>query len=163
MSISELERTHAWWRYLWPFRSRRTQLQTLALLAAEVCIMLAAVYALNPSPSLAPVLLAAPLILLSGAQFLLPARLVMATQDDACHAVTDLQARLLKLGYVRSEQPMPQGSFRYRHKYPRWLQWGEQDVELLVHGHELVLDGPMAVLYGLRAEMLLPDERNRKA
>lgn len=162
MTISELERTHAWWRCFWPFQSRRAQLQTLAVVAVEVAIMGAVLHALNPASSLMPVLLAAPLIIVSGAQLLLPARLIMTTHEEARHSLTDLHARLLKLGYVPSEQPMPQERFGYRHKFPRWLQWGEYDLELLMHGHELVLDGPMAILRGLRAEMLRPDDRSKQ-
>lgn len=33
VTISEVKRTHAWWRYFWPLQSRRALLSCLFLLA----------------------------------------------------------------------------------------------------------------------------------
>ncbi len=88
----------------------------------------------------------------------LPTRLTLTTRSEARHHLTDLQALLPRLGYVASDQPMVPGRFHYRSKMSRFWRWDEQDIELLVHEHELVLNGPITQLRLLRAR-LLPDSR----
>ena len=159
VTISQVKRTHAWWLYLWPFQSRRELLHTFALLAVGLPILAATFYLFDPTSSLVPVLIGSTTGgLLCGVYPLLPARLTLATRDEAGLALTDLQARLVRFGYVASEQPKVPGRFHYRSKMPRLWRWDEQDIELLVQGHELVLNGPVAMLALLRARLLLPDD-----
>lgn len=159
VTISAVERTHAWWRYLWPFQSRRALLQILAVMAVCLPIMAAViVYKGNPNALLYTLIGAAAGGLLGGVYPLLPARLTLTTRSEARHHLADLQGRLVKIGYVLSEQSMVPGRFHYcSGKTLKRLRWDEQNIELLVHEHELVLNGPVVVLRRLRYKMM-PDD-----
>lgn len=158
VTISKVKRTHAWWLYLWPFQSRRALLTTLALQAVVLPVM--GLFAFLASPhSLFPIVIcSAAGGLLGGLYPLLPATLTLATRGVTRPALTDLQARLARLGYVASDQQPRPGRFHYRSKRSRFWRWDEQDIELLVHDHELVLSGPVAILALLRARLLPPDD-----
>lgn len=158
VTISEVKRTHAWWRYLWPFQSRRELLSTTGLLAVGLSVVGGIIYLMNPDAVRGSLIAGALGGLCCGVYPLLPARLTLATRSEARHHLTDLQARLVKFGYVASDQPLVPGRFHYRSKMSRFWRWDEQDIELLVHDHELVLNGPVAVLGLLRARLLLPDD-----
>jgi hypothetical protein len=159
LTISEVRREHAWWRYFWPLQSRRALAQTLVVLTVLLSAMgWTVVHLLDPA-GLAPVLFCATTAyFLCGVYPLLPARLNLATRGEARHFVADVQARLIKIGYVVSDQPQVPGRFHYCSKLPRWLCWDEQEVELLVSEHELVLHGPITVLRLLRARLLPPED-----
>lgn len=157
--ISSVERTHPWWRYFWPFYSRRQLLVSIFLLVVGTATMGGLIYLLDPHAMGNAMIGAA----LGGGGWglypLLPARLTLSTRSDAGPHIPDIQARLTKLGYVESEQPQPPDRLLYRSKRPRFWRWDEQDIEVLVHNQELVLNGPVTVLCVLRARLLLPDDR----
>jgi hypothetical protein len=159
VTISKVKRTHAWWRYLWPFQSRRALLTTLVLNAVCLPIVAAFGYLIASQAVFQAVIFSAVCGLLCGLYPLLPATLTLAAPGSPRPALADLQARLIRLGYVASEQPPRPGRFHYRSKRSRFWRWDEQDIELLVHEHELVLSGPVAILALLRARLLLPDDR----
>jgi hypothetical protein len=159
VTISQVKRTHGMLMYLWPFQSRRELLSAIALLAVCLPIMGTIIYLLDPA-GLESVLIGAVVgSFLCGVYPLLPARLTLATRSEARHFTADLQARLIKFGYVASDQQPRPGRFHYRSKRSRFWRWDEQDIELLVHDHELVLNGPVIVLRFLRARLLLPADR----
>ena len=159
VTISVVKRTHAWWRYLWPFQTRRALLQILTVMAVCLPIVGALAYWGNPD-ALVITLIGAAVSGLYCLYPLLPARLILTTRSEARHHLADLQARLAKSGYVVSEQPRVPGRFHYYSgKTHRWFRWDEQNIELLVHEHELVLNGPVIVLRMLRTRLLLPDDR----
>jgi hypothetical protein len=158
VTISQVKRTHGMFMYLWPFQSCRELLSAMGLLAVCLPIMGTIVYLLDPA-ALEPVLIGAVIgSFCCGVYPLLPARLTLATRSEARHITSDLQARLIKLGYVASDQQPRPDRFHYRSKRSRFWRWDEQDIELLVHDHELVLNGPVAVLALLRARLLPPED-----
>ncbi|MDB5976417.1 MAG: hypothetical protein JWR07_3177 [Nevskia sp.] len=159
VTISQVQRTHAWWLYLWPFQSRRILWQSIILMGTCLPIMGVTVYLLDPA-GLWPVLLGGTTgYFLCVLYPLLAARLTLATRSEARHCVADLQARLLKFGYVAKEleAPLVPGRFVYQSKHEFWRR-DEQNVELLVREHNLVLNGPVAILRLLRTKLLLPDD-----
>jgi hypothetical protein len=158
LTISAVERTHAWWRYVLPFQTRRALLTILAVQA--VCLPCMALFAYLAAPHLMfQIVLGSAL---SGFTIALhpylPARLTLATRGEARHFACDLQALLAKLRYVESEQLERPGRFHYRSKRSRMLRWDEEDIELLVRDHELVLNGPIYILRHLRAKLLKPGD-----
>jgi hypothetical protein len=157
VTISQVKRTHAWWRYFQPFQSMRQLLYMGAVLAVGLALVGWFFYRMAPD-LLRGGLIAGSFGGLLWLYPLLPARLTLATRSEARHHLADLQARLVKFGYVASAQPQVAGRFHYRCKMPRWLCWDEQDIELLVHDHELVLNGPVTILRLLRARLLLPED-----
>jgi hypothetical protein len=159
VTISQVQRTHAWWLYFWPFQSTRALLSTLVILAVGLSIMGGFFYLMAPHALRGGLIASTVGSLLWGLYPLLPARLTLATRSEARHFTADLQARLLRFGYVASDQPPRPGRFHYRSKMSRFWRWDEQDIELLVHDHELVLNGPVTILHLLRARLLLPDDR----
>lgn len=158
VTISEVKRTHAWWLYLWPFQSRRALLRCLVILA--VCLPIMAVIVLRTNPYALPYVLICAALggIISVAYPLLPTRLTLATRSEARHHLADLQARLVKFGYVASDKPLMPGSFHYRSKHSEFWHLDEQVTELVVHEHELVLNGPVIIMRVLRAGLLLPDD-----
>jgi hypothetical protein len=159
VTISQVKRTHGWQRYFWPFQSRRALLHILAALATALPIVGGIVYLLD-SRAVFNSLIGGPFLALYWTVYaFLPARVTLATRSEARYFVTDLQAMLTKLGYVAGERPMMPGSLHYHAKCSRFWRWDEQDIELLVHEHELVLNGPVTVLRLLRARLLLPNDR----
>lgn len=158
VTISEVKRKHAWWLYLWPFQSRRELLSTFAILGVVLSVMGTFAYLTAPYALLNTLVGAAVGGVYLGVYGALPASLTLATRSEARHFLADLQAMLAKGGYVLSEQPIVPGRFHYRSKMPRLLRWDSQDIELLVHGNEFVLNGPITPLRLLRAK-LLPDSR----
>lgn len=159
VTISQVKRTHAWWRYFQPFQSLRELLSSIALLVGSQLVIGGIIYLLNPHAVRGSLIAAALCGFYCGVYTVLPARLTLVTRSEARHFVTDLQALLPALGYVASAQPMVPGRFHYCSKLPKWFRWDEQDIELLVHENELVLNGPIAPLRLLRARLLLPDDR----
>lgn len=158
VTISQVKRTHGVLMYFWPFQSRRELLHSIALLAVCLPIIGSIIYLLDPA-ALESVLIGAVVgSFCCGVYPLLPARLTLATRSEARHFTNELEARLVKLGYVTSDRPPRVGRFHYRSKRSRLWRWDEQDIEMLVEGHELVLNGPVAVLSQLRARLLLPDD-----
>lgn len=158
VTISQVQRTHGWQRYFWPFQSRRALLHILAALAVGLPIVGGIIYLLDPRAVFNSLIGGLFLALYWSVYAVLPARVTLATRSEALHFVTDLQAMLTKLGYVVSDPPMMAGSLHYHARCPRLLRWDEQNIELLVHDHELVLNGPVTVLRVLRARLLLPDD-----
>jgi hypothetical protein len=157
VTISKVERTHALWRYLWAFQSRRALLTILALNAVILPMVAGFGYLIGSQAVLQAVLFSAVCGLICGLYPLLPATLTLAAAGSPRSALVDLQARLIRLGYVASDQPPHPGRLHYRSKRSRFWRWDEQDVELLVHEHELVLNGPVAILAMLRARLLPPE------
>jgi hypothetical protein len=156
LTISQVERTHAWWRYLWPVQSRRALLTMLGVQA--VGLPLAAVFAHFAAPqAVVPLVICAALGGLYFGQYpYLPARVTMATHGEARHFIADVAIELTKLCYVESEQPRRPGSCHYRSKTSRFWRWDEQDIDVLVQDHALVLTGPVLVLAILRARLRPP-------
>jgi hypothetical protein len=166
VTISTVKRTHAWWLYLWPFQSKRALLTTLALNAACLPIMAGFGYLIASQAVFQAVIFAAVCGLLCSVYPLLPGTLSLVTPGSPRPALLDLQARLARLGYVASNQPPRPGRYHYRSKRSRFWRWDEQDIELLVHDHKLVLNGPVAILAMLRARLLPPEDfayLNKKA
>lgn len=158
VTISRVKRTHAWRLYLWPFQSWRALRSFLVWLTFALSIIGTIKYMFAPAGTL-QVLICAAIGGLVGAYGALPARLTLATRGEARHAFTDLQAQLVKLGYVASDQPGPSGNYYYRSKMPRWLICDSQDnLKLVVHDREIVLTGPIASLFLLRAKLLQSDD-----
>jgi hypothetical protein len=157
VTISNVQRTHDWWRYVQPFQSRQALLQILAVLV--VLLPIAGWIAYQLAPRLLPFGVGGALFGIYWAMYLyLPARLTLATRCEARYVVTDLQALLLKLGYVESGQPRVPGRFHYRSKQAPFWRWHEQEVELLVSGYELVVAGPVVVLNWMRIKLLAPKD-----
>lgn len=166
VTISQVERTHAWWRYFWPIQSRRALLSTLVVQGVGLPLM--GLFAYLAAPHVLPqiVIGAAACGLYFGLYPYLPARLTLVTRSEARHHLDDMQARLVQLRYVVSEQERRPGRFHYRSKRSRLWRWDEEDIELLVRDHELVLNGPIGMLAYLRAKLLAPEDfsyLNKKA
>jgi hypothetical protein len=157
LTISQVERTHAWWRYLWPIQTRRALLTTLTIHA--VCLPLAAVFLHFAAPqAVVPLVICGALGgLYFGLYPYLPARLTLATRGEARHFTADVAIELTRLRYVASEQPRRPGNCHYRSKTSRSWRWDEQDIDMLVQDHALVLNGPVFMLAVLRARLLPPE------
>lgn len=67
-------------------------------------------------------------------------------------ALAAIDARLRKRGYIHVASA--DGVHHYRGKLPRWLRWHEQDVRLAADAGGIRVDGPQAVLAGLRRFLL---------
>lgn len=159
VTVSQVQHTHAWRLYLWPFRPWRAVRASLIWLAFALSVIGAIKYLLAPENMLIVLIGAAVSGLLCGAYATLPARLALASRSEARHHLADLQALLAKNGLVASDQPVPPGSYLYRGKLPRWLVYDSQDnVKLVVRDHEIVLTGPIIVLHLLRAQLLKRDD-----
>jgi hypothetical protein len=158
MTISTFERTHAWWRYFWPFQSRRALLTILVVLAVGLPIVAGFSVLVGSNAVFQGVIFSALCGLYVGLYPYLPARLTFATRGEAQHFASDVQAQLVRLRYVASEQSPRAGRFHYRSKRPRLWRWDEEDMELLVHEHELVLSGPVGMLTLIRARLLPPED-----
>lgn len=159
VTVSQVQRTHAWRLYLWPFQSWRAVLHSIVWVAFALLGIGAIKYLLAPANMLIVLIGGAVGGLLSSAYAALPARLTLATRSEARHHLADLQALLVKFGCVASDQPVLPGSYLYRGKLPRWLICDSQDnVKLVVRDHEIVVTGPILILHLLRAQLLRRDD-----
>lgn len=157
VTISRVQRTHTWWRYFWPIQTWDELRSTLTVLAIGLPVVAVVKHLLAPTGMLSVLIGGAIGGILSIGYCALPARLTLTTRSEARHHLKDLQAMLLAQGYVTTDQPVLPGSYLYRSKLPRWLICDAHDnLKLVVRDHQIVLTGPIASLYLLRAR-LLPD------
>lgn len=158
VTLSRVERTHAWWAFLWPFQSWREVQFTIAMLTFGLLVMGVIFYQIDPE-GLGFALTCSAIGGFIGVYGALPARLTLATCSEARHHLADLQAWLAKCGYVTSDQSALPGNYHYRSKLPRWLICDAHDnLKLVVRDHEIVLTGPIAPLVLLRGILLRTED-----
>lgn len=158
VTISKVARSHAWWVYFMPFQCWREFRSTIVILALGLLVVGVIIYRVDPE-GLEQVLTCSAIGgVYVGVYGALPARLTLATRSEARHHFADLQARLVKGGYVASDEPVLPGSYHYRSKFPRWLSWDSQDIRLVVRDHEIVLTGPINPLRLLRVQLLRTED-----
>jgi hypothetical protein len=154
VTISMVKRTHAVLMYLWPFQSLRAVLHSVVVVTVGLSILELVMYLLAPKAMVAALIGWIIFYLVRFVYTLLPARLTLVSLGQARHVVSDVQDLLIMLGYVASEQPPMPGRFRFRSKHSPFWRWREQEVELLVSEHELVVTGPVTSLYWVRIRLL---------
>lgn len=159
VTVSQVEHTHAWRLYFWPFQTRRAVRSVLVWLACGLAIVAAIKYMLDPANMLIVLIGGAVGGIVCSAYAALPARLTLGTRSEARHHLSDLQSLLIKNGGVASGEQVLPGSYLYRSKLPRWLICDSQDsITLVVRDHEIILTGPILSLHLLRAQLLRRDD-----
>jgi hypothetical protein len=120
--LSPVERTHAWWAYLWPFQSRQDRAVMLSVLALGLLLCSVAVW-LWVAPQALPYTLTGGLIggLWLGPWRSLPAHMTITTRSEACQHLADVQKLLMKLGFVLSTRVTEPGHYHYVHPCPHVL------------------------------------------
>lgn len=157
-TLSPIQRTHAWWLYIWPFQSRRMLLITAVLLSAGSLLMTTILLWLDPGPL--PYALAGCIIggVYFGPYRALPAQMTITTRSDARHFVQDVKELVLSAGYIISDRATEAGRTHYcnklRDKLGGWLSWDESDIDLWLGPNEIELRGPIAAMEWLQARLI---------
>jgi hypothetical protein len=117
--LSPVERTHAWWLYLWPFQSRQERVLSLRIFAAVLLLWTLIIWLWFDHGAL-PYTLAGALI---GGVWLgpyrgLPAKMNITTRSEARHHLDDVQKLVRKIGFVPSGQETQPGHYHYVAKAP---------------------------------------------
>lgn len=117
--LSTVERAHAWWGYLWPFRTRKDLVVTLCIQAGG-SLAWTAVILLWLDPGALPWALGGGLI---GGTWLgpyrsLPAKMTITTRSAARHHLADVQKMVLKIGFVPSGKVTKPGHYHYGFNLP---------------------------------------------
>lgn len=155
ITVSKIERAHGRLMYWWPFQSRRQVLSFATFFVGSLLLEAAFLYYLLPPEYLVNCLIGGALCAIYlGIYRVLPARLTLVTRAEARHFMADLQPMILALGYRQSEQPLQPGRLHFCNKAPRWASWDEQDFEVRIGEHDIVLRGPIASLELLRPRLL---------
>ena len=152
VTMSEVTRTHAPYRFLCPIRSRRQLIAFGIFLLFGLPLIALLLKLLDPSAPLSYIIIPA-LVGGSAPMFaVLPARLRMVTRFHAGHLIHTLDETIQSLGYERSESSAAAGA-RYHATQPRWLAWKENDIEVMVRDHTIEVNGPVCAMRVLQERL----------
>jgi hypothetical protein len=156
ITLSAIERTHGLLMYGWPIQSRRQLLSATAFVGGGLLVMALILYCVGAPPTYFRAAMFGGAIggIYCGIYRVLPARMTLATRGEARHFVAELKPLILALGYRHSDEPAEAGRLHFCNKAPRWMSWDEQDLDMRVGAHDIVLAGPVVSLELLRARLL---------
>lgn len=145
VTISPIRRTHSVFRYFLPFQSQRQVVTMAIILVVGLPFFGFLLYRFDPDANLVVSLLGGVVGAVSfSLSPMLPAHMQLTTRSEARHFVQALGEHIISLGYV--ELRSTPTSKRYRSKHPRWLRWDEQEVEIVVSGNAIDVNGPVLSL-----------------
>lgn len=151
VTMSEVTRTHAPYRFLCPIRSRRQLLAFGIFLLFGLPAIALLLKLLDPTAPLSYILIPA-LVGGSVPMFaVLPARLRLVTRFHAGHLIHTLDETIQSLGYRRSES-VSTGA-HYHAMQPSWLAWKENDIEVMVRDHTIEISGPVCAMRVLQEKL----------
>lgn len=151
VTLSQVTRAHAPYRFLCPIRSRRQLVAFGIFLLFGLPVIALLLKLLDPSAPLAYILVPA---LVGGSLpmfAVLPARLSMVTRFHAGHLIHTLDETIQSLGYARSETTA--AGARYHTMQPRWLAWKENDIAVTVRDHSIEISGPVCAMRALQEKL----------
>jgi hypothetical protein len=145
--LSQVQRTHPWWAYLWPFRSRQEAVVMLRVVSVGLLLSAIAVW-LWVAPDALRYTLPGGLIggLWLGPYRSLPAQMTITTRGEVCHQLTKIQKMVMKIGFVSSAEVTEPAHYHYVFKPPtrpllRLLYVEGQSFDLRVQEHTIHLQG----------------------
>lgn len=158
LSLSAIERTHGSLMFWWPIQSRRQLVLAAAFISAALLASAWIVHYFFPQYQTGALIGAAVGAVYCGIYRVLPARMTLATRGEARYFLPDLHGLIVSIGYRQSDQPAQPGRLHFCNKAPRWLSWDEQDLDVGIGAHEIILSGPIASLETLRTRLLQQQE-----
>ena len=152
--ISNLERTHTFWKYLFPFQSW-LQFSSFCLFAVATfvcCFVVLRIF--NPESLESPNVL-----IIVGVIGALPAVFSALPGRFEIRNVTmnhnvwsnEINEKLISLGYTMCLSG--ENVKRYRSQLPRWLRWNENELVVSVANDLFVISGPIMALSALRKKL----------
>lgn len=155
--LSPIERTHAWWGYLWPFQTRKTLAWMLGLLAGGALVDTALVLFWLEPGALPFVLGGAFIGGMSAPYRVLPVKMTVTSRGEVRRHVETITQLMLRRGYIVDQSTDQAGHVRYcpksRDRWP-WLYWSEQDMGLHWHDHQIELSGPFNTIEWLHRKLI---------
>lgn len=160
ITASPITRTHNVFLYLFPIQSWRQFVSTAIIFTVGLSFFAYLIYRYDPDAMVVSLLGGVVGGAACGLYPMLPGRIKFTTRGEARHFLPEIQQHMKVLGYVESGSSPTRT--HYRSKFPRWVRWDEQDMEIAVRAHAIEVNGPVLSLRLLtlllnRAE----DERNR--
>lgn len=143
VTVSPITRTHSAFLYFFPIQSWRQFVSAAGFFAVPLSFFALLFYLFDPD---AMVVLWGGVIggVGCGLYPVLPAQMQLATRGEARHFVQAVDKHIISLGYVEFRSSAT--SKRYRSKQPRWLRWDEQEIEIVVSGNVIEINGPVLSL-----------------
>ena len=151
VTMSQITRTHAPYRFLCPIRSRRQLLAFGIFLMFGLPVIALLLKLLDPTAPLGYIVVPA---LVGGSVPMfaaLPARLSVVTRFHAGHLIHTLDETIQSLGYERAESPA--AGALYHAMQSKWLAWKENDIEVIVRDHTIEISGPVCAMRTLQEKL----------